>query len=114
LSDLGKIEWLEKGYRFGLSIFYIYPGIIGKESEPNVLGIYDLCGNVAEACQDAEDSNYDYPYRILKGGACVSTDRSVFGGSAQDPMRAYHPAYRDRVYQDDRIEWLGFRLVLDK
>lgn len=87
---------------------------IGKESEPNVLGIYDLCGNVAEACQDAEDSNYDYPYRILKGGACVSTDRSVFGGSAQDPMRAYRPAYRDRVYQDDRIEWLGFRLVLDK
>ncbi len=86
---------------------------VGRK-EPNVLGIYDLCGNVAEACQDAEDSNYDYPYRILKGGACVSTDRSVFGGSAQDPMRAYHPAYRDRVYQDERIEWLGFRLVLDK
>ena len=85
MPDLGKIEWLEKGYRFGLSIFYIYPGIIGKESEPNVLGIHDLCGNVAEACQDA-----------------------------QDPMRAYRPAYRDRVYQDDRIEWLGFRLVLDK
>ena len=81
---------------------------VGKK-KPNAWGLYDMCGNVYEWCQDFWDGNYyeNSPekdprgpeggkYRVLRGGgfnavpwSCRSADRCGFKSGFGDPHNGF-------------------------
>lgn len=66
--------------------------------QPNVLGIYDMSGNVWEWCQDWYDDKQDY--RVQRGGSW----RHAAGSCRVGYRITYNPDFRDSSS--------GFRLVL--
>ena len=80
--------------------------------KPNELGIYDMCGNVWEWCQDKWHENYEGAPR--DGSAWEtgkSSDRVMRGGSWYYNARYCRSAFRYGRDPGDRYRGIGFRLV---
>lgn len=73
------------------------PHPVGTKAS-NSIGIYDMCGNVWEWCQDYFDGS--------------NTDRAHRGGSWYDNAAACRIAYRYGSNPDNRYSNVGFRVVL--
>jgi formylglycine-generating enzyme required for sulfatase activity len=85
---------------------------VGKKL-PNELGLYDMSGNVAEWCWDMEGQTEfsvarhakpDDPARMFRGGGWVSVPAACAVGHREETHD--HPSRR--------INYLGFRVVLDQ
>lgn len=82
---------------------------------PNQLGLYDMCGNVLEWCED--DWNDSYEGALDDGKAWIKADREntsrvIRGGSWGHYLRFCRVAGRGNVRPSGRGNGVGFRLVL--
>lgn len=81
-----------------------------KSKKPNDFGIYGMTGNVAEWCSD-----YYHEDAYAKYSGKAATDptptRVVRGGSFKDNARFCKVKSRKSVPADEKVDWLGFRLV---
>jgi len=79
----------------------------------NVFGLYDTHGNVWEWCQDIWCDNYEGA--PTDGSVCMGggddSFRLVRGGSWYSNPRGCRSAYRNYSLPDNRINYLGFRVV---
>lgn len=86
--------------------------------KPNELGIYDMSGNVREWCADVPESyelSESGKINNPKGlGAYGSTSRIVRGGSVTSYENKCRVSARDKCDENLRVDYLGFRLVLDE
>ncbi|OCC14196.1 serine/threonine kinase [Dissulfuribacter thermophilus] len=80
---------------------------------PNGLGIHDMSGNVWEWCEDWYDEDY-YRNSPRNNPKCPSSGsyRVSRGGSWYFNPRFVRSAYRNRFRPRNRLNYLGFRLVL--
>lgn len=86
-----------------------------KKKLPNLIGVYDLCGNVAEWCID------DYePIKALNDSVCINpigkSDRLnagkvIRGGSWQDQEKQCQVFIRTRRDPREKTDYIGFRIV---
>lgn len=65
------------------------------QKKPNELGLYDMCGNVWELCDDLKDGE-----RVCRGGSWIHNARNC------------DPTLRNETPQAFKINSLGFRLAL--
>ena len=65
--------------------------------EPNVIDLYDMCGNVSEICKMAHDSNI-YSY----------------GGDYNSPANEVTISSRKVINADTKNETIGFRVIIHK
>lgn len=95
-------QWMERG---------LYPHRVATK-RPNRWGLYDMHGNVAQACQDWFGPYPEGPvtdpvgpdrgtYRVIRGGGIFSNSL----GCRSD--------YRVQIGPDRKAEGMGFRLVMD-
>ena len=84
---------------------------IGKFA-PNVLGLQDLTGNVAELCNDRFGADY-YQTSPLENplGPDVGTTRVVRGASWQSGISECRPGMRGEVFPTQAQMQVGFRVV---
>lgn len=79
----------------------------------NELGIYDMSGNVGEWCEDV--FHLDYLGAPKDGNAWTSEgeqeSRVIRGGSWSSPNNYCRSANRDQRDADDRVSFIGFRLI---
>ena len=81
---------------------------------PNELGLYDMCGNVEEWCED--DWHHNYEGAPVDGSAWInnprSNDRVVRGGGWISPSEGCRITDRYFNPKDAKFFNIGFRLVL--
>lgn len=83
--------------------------------KPNVLGVYDIIGNVWEWCQDwYSGAYYTYspglnPYGPPKGNSKKA--KVARGGSWREPADKISETYRFYQTQTSRTDYVGFRVV---
>jgi len=106
-EDLGRAGWHTEN-----SGNHIH--LVG-EKKPNAFGLYDMHGNVWEWCEDDWHDNY-VSVPVVDGRAWVDNprnDRRVLrGGSYLSIARDCRSAYRGGFYPEDRLNQLGFRVVV--
>jgi formylglycine-generating enzyme required for sulfatase activity len=102
-DDIDSVAWYS-----GNSVSRTWP--VGRK-EPNVLGIYDMSGNVSEWVNDwygrYTELDKDNPV-----GPHTGTSRVTRGGSWNDPARSCRVSNRDGRVPSERNNFTGFRLVL--
>jgi formylglycine-generating enzyme required for sulfatase activity len=82
---------------------------------PNLLGLYDISGNVSEWCQDCYDNEFHKEAAALQPNPCNTAESSYRvprGGSYFDDAPYCHPANRNDYKPNSRNDDIGFRLVL--
>lgn len=84
-----------------------------KSKTPNVLGLYNMSGNVFEICQDAKDNypskSVEDPVNVKKGG-----DRVRRGGAwDSESPNELRVAFRRRMALDKANRSTGLRLVME-
>ncbi len=84
--------------------------IVGKR-KPNELGVYDMSGNVWEWCSDRYDT-YGISSQTNPTGSSSGSYQIARGGSWNSKPQYCRLSYRSIITPDDRINDLGFRLVL--
>lgn len=99
-NNLGKLAWYNEN-----SEKRLHP--VGQKN-PNALGIYDLCGNVHEWC---EDMYLEYPNCPIPPS--LGTTRCCRGGSWTSTYFACRISERLGVEPSGRYLNMGFRLVHD-
>ncbi len=80
--------------------------------KPNVFGVYDTAGNVAEWVSDCWHKNYQGAPRyaeVWEGGDCMY--RVVRGGSYSTPFQSIRSAKRDKFKSDRSYDHIGIRVV---
>ncbi len=84
-----------------------------KSKKPNELGVYDMCGNVWEWCEDWFDENY-YSYSPVHNPKGPSDGYSWLnrGGSWKSGAKYCRPAYRGQGKTSETVNYLGLRLAL--
>lgn len=83
-----------------------------KTKLPNELGIYDMCGNVMEWCQDIF-GDYSGDPQIDPVGALSGTDCIVRGGCCLSDEGYCRVTIRSFFYPGGASYGIGFRLALD-
>ena len=87
---------------------------------PNELGIYDMCGNVYEFCQDRYAPYSSEPQKNPQGPATPSQEiRITKGGSFLRPSGCNRNNYccitnRGQAWENAKYSHCGLRLVLEK
>ncbi|PIE71461.1 MAG: hypothetical protein CSA22_02850 [Deltaproteobacteria bacterium] len=97
----------------GNSMYTTHP--VG-EKQPNALGIYDLCGNVSEWCEDPYQSNADTHLPMAGEHAAIAIpaaqrSRVGRGGAWNLPPQRCRVIDRRRFAPDLRYANLGLRLI---
>lgn len=106
-NTLGDVAW----YSSNLSSS---PHQVGTKA-PNELGIYDMIGNVCEWCSDWFSSRYYSSIPTTNPTGPTSGSKRVHRGGGWNYDASSCPvAYRSYCTPDDRLNYLGFRLVLLK
>jgi formylglycine-generating enzyme required for sulfatase activity len=86
---------------------------VGTVGQANAFGLHDMHGNVWELCADLSHRNYNGA--PSDGSAWLSEhQRNAFitrGGSWQNGPDYIRSAMRDFIYQNNRLDSLGFRLA---
>lgn len=112
-NDLNEVGWYDgnSGYRTHTV----------KTKKPNVLGIYDMSGNVWEICQDTKElyskDGAEKTDPIVNGGS--NTPKIRRGGSWSDAMNAERVSYRKKIDFDKKKNLhesdgsTGLRLVME-
>jgi len=82
----------------------------------NTFGLYDMHGNVREWCQDS--SNWDYyrrspQFQLDPQGLGHGLTRQIRGGSWRKGLSDSRSAYREDGEPSERVNDLGFRVVLE-
>jgi formylglycine-generating enzyme required for sulfatase activity len=97
----------EVGWYKGNSGGKIQPG--GRK-KPNELGLFDMCGNVAEWCQDYY-SVYDASQQNNPQGPNEGSSRVIRGGSWQQGVQECRNSSRNDDSPSIRYYYTGFRLA---
>jgi len=84
------------------------------QKKPNAFGVYDTAGNVKEWVQDCYEVIYNQAPRdgtAPEQQECIT--RVLRGGSWSGDQDDLRSAYRSSYFQDDRGDFIGFRLAQD-
>jgi formylglycine-generating enzyme required for sulfatase activity/tRNA A-37 threonylcarbamoyl transferase component Bud32 len=87
------------------------PARVGQ-TEANRFGLFDVCGNVAEWCQDRYAPGLPPGPRANPAGPPSGDGRAVRGGGWDTPPRGCRSAARRGLRPDARDSAVGFRVVL--
>jgi len=102
---LDEVSWYEANSND------VVHAVQGKK--PNAWGVYDMCGNVAQWCDDWFE---EYPRHEVTDppGPLLGTSRVVRGGSWLSLARCCRAAYRFKASPDERNNYTGFRVAIDE
>lgn len=103
-GDLGEYAWI-----IGNSGNTTHP--VGQK-KPNAWGLHDMHGNVWEWCQDAYHGSYEGAPADGSAWILAGSDRICRGGCWSRGPSGCRSSLRFFFTQDNRCNYLGFRLVL--
>ena len=102
-NDVDAVAWYS-----GNSAGETHP--VGQK-EPNILGLYDMSGNIWEWCWDWHESYYEGPTRINPKGALEGSYKVWRGGSWSSIIRDVRSSFRSYNIPIGRGNSVGFRVA---